>query len=366
MCSSDLQLSELRKADLKDGEEEEIESEIALLKNYDAVYSLIRESTAIIDKDDIASLYDLSRIVDKLSAIQPQYKDLQSALEEHYFQLEELFRSFKKETSDMDYEPERLNCLLQRQSDLLAIKRKYGKSLPELIAYRDELSSLVGDNSDLDEEIELSKNMAETARKILIQAGDDLTIIRKSASKRIEKELSNSLDDLLLNCHFEIVFLNSDDDPQFQDNGLDQIDFLIETNVGEGKKSLHKVVSGGEASRLMLAFKELYVKANKTPTVIFDEIDSGLSGEAAMAVAEKIKEISSFAQVLSITHLPQVASKSDHALHVEKKVEKGRTSTSVRRLSLEEKILDVAYLISGGKVTSKQLEYARELVLGEK
>ena len=141
--------------------------------------------------------------------------------------------------------------------------------------------------------------------------------------------------------------------------------FLIETNVGEGLKSLSKVVSGGEASRIMLAFKAVFIKANKVATVIFDEIDTGLSGEAAQAVARKIKEISLLSQVLAITHMPQVAALSDHHILISKAVKDGRTSTSVKELGLEEKIHEVAYLISGGKVTQKQLEYAREIVLNQ-
>ena len=148
--------------------------------------------------------------------------------------------------------------------------------------------------------------------------------------------------------------------------GIDTVDFLIETNVGEGLKSLSKVVSGGEASRIMLAFKVIFVKANKVATVIFDEIDTGLSGEAASAVAHKIREVSLSSQVLAITHMPQVAALSDHHILITKEVVAGRTSTKVRELTLEEKIREVAYLISGGKVTEKQLEYAREIILSPK
>ena len=164
---------------------------------------------------------------------------------------------------------------------------------------------------------------------------------------------------------FEISFAKpiQKDDSSLFENGIDAIDFLIETNEGEGLKSLSKVLSGGEASRIMLAFKALLVRAHKIPTVVFDEIDTGLSGLAAEAVAKKIYEISRYSQVLAITHMPQVASLSDHHILVSKEVKGGRTFASVRSLSLEEKIKEVATLISGGKVTEKQLEYAKEMVL---
>jgi DNA repair protein RecN (Recombination protein N) len=141
---------------------------------------------------------------------------------------------------------------------------------------------------------------------------------------------------------------------------------LIETNVGEGLKSLSKIISGGEASRIMLAFKAVFIKANKISTVIFDEIDTGISGETAQAVARKIHEISLSSQVIAITHMPQVASLSDHHILISKEVKANRTYAHMKELTLDEKIKQVAYLISGGNITEKQLEYAKEMVLSKR
>jgi DNA repair protein RecN (Recombination protein N) len=151
-----------------------------------------------------------------------------------------------------------------------------------------------------------------------------------------------------------------------KEDGLDTLDFLIETNVGEGLKSLSKVISGGEASRIMLSFKAVFIKANKISTVIFDEIDTGISGLTAEAMAKKIQEISLSSQVIAITHMPQVASLSDHHILISKEVKGQRTYAHMKELSLDEKIQQVAYLISGGKVTEKQLEYAKEMVLSKR
>ncbi len=201
---------------------------------------------------------------------------------------------------------------------------------------------------------------------LTLEKGKELSKVRQSLSNRIEKELERSLNDLLLKARFKIMFApnEKEDDSIFLDNGLDKIDFLIETNVGEGLKSLSKIISGGEASRIMLAFKSLFIKTNKVPTVIFDEIDTGISGETAQAVARKIKEISLSTQVISITHMPQVASLSDHHILISKIIKDGRTYAKMKELNLEEKIKQVAYLISGDKITSSQLEYAKEMVLG--
>lgn len=151
----------------------------------------------------------------------------------------------------------------------------------------------------------------------------------------------------------------------FKDDGIDEVEFMIETNIGEGLKPLAKIVSGGEMSRIMLAIKALFIKSQKISTVIFDEVDTGISGEIASKVARKIKEISLSSQVISITHLPQVASLSNHHLKISKQVKDGRTYTSIKKLSLDEKIYEVASMISGGKVTNNQLEYAKEMIMNQ-
>ena len=150
---------------------------------------------------------------------------------------------------------------------------------------------------------------------------------------------------------------------QPNESGIDEIEVYIETNIGEGLKPLSKVVSGGEMSRIMLAFKLLYIKSSKVSTVIFDEVDTGISGEIARKVALKIKHLSLTTQVISITHLPQVASLSNHHIKISKNVVKGRTYTTIKELTLDEKIYEIASMISGGKVTESQLEYAKEMVL---
>jgi ATPase involved in DNA repair len=206
----------------------------------------------------------------------------------------------------------------------------------------------------------------DQAFALCLEKGNELTMVRKKIAKNIEKELERSLSDLLLKAHFQVAFLpNNPDagDAILQEDGLDSVDFLIETNVGEGLKSLSKVISGGEASRIMLAFKALFIKANKISTVIFDEIDTGISGETAQAVARKIREISLSSQVIAITHMPQVASLSDHHILISKEVKGQRTYAHMKELTLEEKIRQVAYLISGGQITEKQLEYAQEMVM---
>ena len=361
------QYKELQDAGLRLGEEEEIQSEVELLKNYDSVYSLFEQADGLIRSNFLEQLYDLHKVLEKLSFFQSKYEEQSKLLEDRYYELENTFRDLGKDFKSLDYDPERLNALLQRQSDLAGLKRKYRKDIPELIAYRDELHNALGKEGALDEEIELAKKKKDELLHACFEKGEELSFLRKSLACTIEKELVQSLKELLIDADFRIDFAPiQENEATLYPNGIDAVDFRIQTNVGEGLKSLSKTVSGGEASRIMLAFKCLFVKANKISTVVFDEIDSGLSGDAAMAVGNKIRELSLFAQVIAITHMPQVAAKSDHAIRVEKKVEAGRTTTRIEPLSLEEKIKEVAFLISGGEITDKQLAYAKEIVLGEK
>lgn len=359
------QYGELKAADLKEGEEEEISSEISLLRNYDKIYSLVQETNEIINGSFMDDLYRLSDNLSKLANYQKQYEESHEKIDERYYEIEDVLNNLKKEFRSLDYDPNRLNDLEQRDSDLSSLQRKYKKSIPELIAYRDELETILGKNSSFEDSIAEKKEEMLQSLKETISKAKELTLIRSRNAKSIEKELTHSLKDLLLNVRFQILFKETkEDETSLKENGIDDVDFLIETNIGEGLKPLSKVISGGEASRIMLAFKALFIKANRIPTVIFDEIDTGISGETAQAVARKIKEISLSTQVISITHMPQVASLSDHPILISKTVKDGRTYSNVKELSLEEKIRQIAYLISGGKVTEKQLEYAKEMVLG--
>ena len=362
------QYNELKNMNLKDGEEEEIASELSLLKNYDKVYSLQIEARELINGDFLDKFYELNKTLEKLSTYQSQFEEKQKQLDDRYYEINDMLSDIKKGFQDIDYDPSRLDELEQRDSDISELKRKYKKNYKELIEYRDELSLSLGENSSLEDELNNKKKEKDDLFKAVLAKGKELSLIRQKISKTIEKELENSLSDLLLKAKFQIIFapIKENDDTCLLDSGIDNVDFYIETNVGEGLKSLSKVISGGEASRIMLAFKALFVKANKVPTIIFDEIDTGISGETAQAVARKIHEISLSSQVIAITHMPQVASLSDHHILIEKSIKENRTYVTIKELSLDGKIRQVAYLISGGKITDRQLEYAKEMVLSKR
>ena len=364
------ELDELKKADLVENEEDDIKEEISLLTHYDKIFSLLEEADSLVRSDFLDKLYELTNIYDKLSDYQKNYDITKGKLNDHYYELEDLFNDIKKEHSRLDYDPNRLNTLQERLHLLEGLKKKYKKTIPELIEHQKELEALLLNEEDFKASLEEAHKDMMDAYVSAFNAGSDLSKIRKEIAKSIKNELEKNMADLSLQAKFEVAFNEAKKEEDYQGNifkqdGIDEVDFLIETNIGEGMKPLAKIISGGEASRIMLALKALFIKSQKISTVIFDEIDTGISGEIARKMAMKIYEISLTTQVIAITHLPQVAAFGTHHLKISKSVSKGRTFTDIKELSLEEKIYEIASLISGGKVTDKQLEYAKELIFNK-
>ena len=364
-------LNELKALCLQPNEEEDIKEKISFLKNYDKIYSLIKESEEIIDKDSLSDIYTVKDNISKLATYQNEYKELEERLNNAYYELEDIYSSINKKGRYFDYDPKELESLEERLSSINSLKKKHHKSFNELIDYQIELENILSHQEDFDDLLKEEKETLSNLYKSTYALGLDLSSVRSSIGKSIDKDTEKHLLDLGLKSVFEVrinksPLPNDIDLSIFKDNGIDDIDFYIETNIGEGLKPLNKIVSGGEVSRIMLAFKALMIKSSKVETVIFDEIDTGISGEIANKVAHKIYEISLSTQVISITHLPQVAALSKNHVKISKDIRNNRTYTSIKYLNLEEKIYEIASLISNDKVSQKQLEYAKEMVLTSK
>ena len=362
---------EIKALSLKENEEEEINSEISLLENYDKIYSLLMESKELMDGDALNNIYTIKENVSKLSEYQNEYQDYIERLNNAYYELEDMFEEIKKKADYLNYDPEHLDALIERSHAINALKKKYNKTFDELRAYEDELNELLKYKEDYSILLKEEKDKLQAAYDEAYVRAMDLHKVREDIGLSITKDLEKTLSELALTCRFNVAVNGKEKDENldisiFNETGIDAIEFFIETNIGEGLKPLAKVVSGGELSRIMLAIKLLYVKAQKIGTIIFDEIDTGISGDVASKVAKKIKELAYSHQVITITHLPQVASLSDHHIRIAKKVVNNRTYTTIKELSLDEKIYEIASLISSGKVTDKQLEYAKEMVMERK
>ena len=362
---------EINALQLNEGDEQAIEARIAILSNYDKIYALSMENKELADGSSLEDIYHIKDNIDDLQKYDVEYQEINKRLNDAYYELEDIYSEIKRKADNLDYDPAELDSLIEKSHAISTLKKKYNKSFDELIAYAQELKELLKNKEDhqvlLNEEKEkLVALFNETYEKAF-----DVHKVRENIAIKIAKEIEKSLAELGLTCRFDVV-VNAKEKGNdismdlFSEDGIDSVDFNIETNIGEGMKPLAKVVSGGELSRVMLAIKMLYVKSHKIGTIIFDEIDTGISGEIANKVAKKIKELSYSHQVITITHLPQVASLSDHHIRISKNVVGKRTFASAKELTLEEKIYEIASLISAGKVTDKQLEYAKELVLQDK
>lgn len=361
-------LKELTDADLKENEEDELQNKIDYLKNYDKIYNILEETNSLIHEDFLDKLYEVKENVLSLSKYIKEYSKTYSTLNDYYYEIENIFDEIKKDYRNLDYNPNELNNYESRLNDLDNLKKKYKMSLNELISYANSLKEMLNIDENYDDLIKELKNEVKASYDSTYEKGLELSKIRKEIAKSIEKELEKNMLDLSLKARFNVLVNTSKKEEDlsgliFNNNGIDEIEFLIETNIGEGLKSLSKTISGGETSRIMLALKALLIKSEKISTVIFDEIDTGISGEIARKVAEKIYEISLSTQVIAITHLPQVASFSNNSLKISKQVKNGRTYTNIKELSLDEKIYEIASMISGGKVTENQIEYAKEMVM---
>ena len=362
---------EINALQLNEGEEQTIEARIALLSNYDKIYALSMENKELANGSSLEDIYRIKENISSLEKYDLDYQDYSKRLNEAYYEIEDIYSEIKRKADNLDYDPNELDNLIEKSRAINSLKKKYGKTCDELIKYAEELKELLKNKDDQEILLKEEKEKLLIAYNETYQRAMDVHKIRTDIAIKIAKDIEKSLGELGLNCRFivEVIAKNKPNEVSmdlFNNDGMDTVEFNIETNLGEGLKPLAKVVSGGELSRVMLAIKMLYVKTHHIETIIFDEIDTGISGEIASKVAKKIKELSYAHQVITITHLPQVACLSDHHIRINKNVIGKRTYASAKELNLEEKIYEIASLISSGKVTEKQLEYAKELVMQDK
>jgi DNA repair protein RecN (Recombination protein N) len=362
----EFQLSELAKANLVPEEDVELEKERTQLLNYERIYKGVM--------DAYNALYGEQKGIEWLSVAKQSLEEINSydeyiatkseALSNHYFMLEDLTFELSNFIESLEYNPDRLNEIEGRLSEISRLKKKYGSSVAEMIDYmgliEEEIEQIRNKDSHLQK---LAKEMEELYEDAYLEA-KQLHDIRKNAAKSLIREVQDELKDLYLEkASFSVQFLpeNPNNEVILHRNGFDQIRFLISTNLGEPLKEINKVASGGELSRIMLVLKKLFANHQGVTSVIFDEVDTGVSGRVAQAIAEKIFQISKDSQVLCITHLPQVAAMADTHLFIEKKEMKNRTTTHVLDLNELQQINELSRMMTGTKLTDTAVEHAKEL-----
>lgn len=359
------QKDELEKANLKPEETKELNDTILTLKNQkEIVESLNASYESVKGISDENILYKAIKNLDNIKKYSPTYVNLLARLNSTYYELEDIKDElFNQLNSLYDYKIDELEILENRYHFLLDLKKKYNKNIEELIDYLDELEDeiLKVENYDLFLE-KLEKNKDKAFNKAY-NKGLELRKKRKEIAKVLEKEFTEVLSRLaIMYVDFKVSFEEASS-KTLKEDGIDEVEFLISLNEGEPLKPFYKVASGGELSRSMLALKILYGKIHNLSLMVFDEIDLGISGDAASKVAEELYNLSKERQIITITHLPQVAAKAEEHYNIEKKVVHKRTTTVINKLTYDERIYHLAYMLSGKNLTDGAISHAKSLLL---
>ena len=352
------QLHEIEEADLKEDEEEELEEKRKLMLASEKIASNLQEAQNEIDNHSIDGLNNAIRALEKIEQYNNVYAEIVTRLKSSYYEIQEVARDLSVE--EVSFDEEEQNKVEQRLDFIQSLKRKYGNSIQQILQYKCEVEKEIFEITNLESYItELKEKALELENKLLVLA-KKLNEIRLKYAQELSKEITKELKELeMQNAEFEVA-VKSIEQNKFNSNGLDKVEFLISTNRGDEKKSLIKIASGGEMSRVMLAIKTVLADVDQTPILVFDEIDTGISGIAANSTGEKMKKIAKTHQVICITHLATIAAKGDFNYYIYKSNEGNFTKTHVNQLTEEQTIHEIAR-ISNGEITETSLKNAREM-----
>ena len=362
----EFQMNELEQANLSPNEDELLEEERKSLANFERIHTALHDAYNALygEQKGLEWLNQAQLALQNNSNYDSFIDEKAEEMSNHYFILEELTYDLRNQMDNLQFNPERLNEIESRLDEINRLKKKYGSTVNEILEYMAKIEEEIEQITNKDSHLSvLQKQMEETEKDALLEA-THLHDIRKQAADSLTKDIYRELKGLYLEkAAFSIAF---DDDkagvPKLHKNGFDHIRFLISTNPGEPLKELTKVASGGELSRIMLALKKIFSKHQGVTSVIFDEVDTGVSGRVAQSIAEKIFRISKDSQVLCITHLPQVAAMADTHKFIKKNEKNKRTSTSVKELSENEQVEELSRMITGTKLTETAKIHAKEML----
>ncbi len=361
------QINDIRQAQLKSGEEDELNEEKRRLVNFEKIFQALKNSLESLNGEN-RGLDWVRRAATSLESIQGvdgKLKQSAEQISDCYYTLSETVSTMRDNLERMEYDPRRLDEIEGRLNTIYLLKRKYGTTIGEILSYYEKISREYNDLTHRDEKYEGLSRAFRSQMDKLRTAALALSAERKKTIVRLNRSVNRELKDLYMEHAVFDAELNYPDDLEsfasYGPSGIDNVEFYITTNPGEPAKPLAKIASGGELSRIMLAIKSNFRKVMGISTMIFDEIDTGVSGKVAQAMAEKIFSLSKSSQVLCITHLPQVAAMADQHLHIAKQVTGNRTNTQVKTLNEEEKICEIGRMLSGAKMTELSKRHAREM-----
>ena len=370
------QVSDIESAQLKEDEEKKLEEERAVLANFERLASAVKEARSLLYEDELACIERLCRAAKALksaSAIDGKLDSLQAELAGAEIVVGEVGRSLGSYLDSLEFSPSRLDEIESRLNLINRMKKKYGREVAEIVDFGNELKSKLSSvESGSEREAELRAKIHEKTKE-LTEAALLLTQRRLVAAKKLERDVEKELASLgMKGTKFVVEMELRDDEPydielegkrtRVSPQGPGEVQFLISPNVGEDLRPLVRIASGGEVSRIMLALKTVLVQADTVDVMVFDEIDVGIGGKIARVVGEKLKALSRAKQIICITHIPMIACLGDTHFFVSKEVEAGRTYASARVLSRGERVVEVARMLAGDKVSETTLKQAREML----
>ena len=354
------QLKEIEQASLKENEDSELEEQRKIMLNSEKIVENLSIADTTLSEQVIDGINTAIRALEKIENIDEKYSQKLTELKNSYYEIQELSRDICEDKQEVYFDDEEIDKVEERLDIIHSLKRKYGNSITEIIKYKEELEKEIYEIENVDEiNNKLKKELKQIEEK-MEELSCKMNKIRIKNAKELSEKINMELQDLEMknakfNCKVEF-----NENNEFNKNGLDDVEFLIATNIGEEEKSLIKIASGGEMSRIMLAIKSVLANVDKVPVLIFDEIDTGISGKAAKAVATKMKKIAQNHQILCITHLASIAAKGDYNYYISKEVDEGKTRTKVEKLNEEKTIREIARIASGD-INDISIEHAKQL-----
>ncbi len=353
------QTEEIEEAKLKENEEEALEEKRKLFLNSEKIVENLNEADSLLSENTIDSLSMAIRALEKIEDIDKKYEKASNSLKSSYYELQELARDISNYKEDVYFDGEERNQIEERLDIIYSLKRKYGNSIKEILAYNEQIKEEINHIENLEEYNNKLKAELKKIEKSMNMIGKKINLIRTQYASKLSDNINQELIDLEMKnakINVKVEYIEN----EFFKTGKDIVKFYITTNLGEDEKELSKIASGGEMSRTMLAIKKVLADTDSIPVLVFDEIDTGISGKAANAVATKLKAIANKHQVMCISHLPNIAAIADYNYFISKNVKEDRTKTQIKLLKENEVIEEIAR-ISSGEINEVTLKYAYEL-----
>ena len=359
----EFQLNEINSLELKENEDNELEEEYKILFNAGKINEKLKETSQFLKEGEFSILTALGRAkrnLEQLSDLSESYNELYEKIESVLYEVEEISYSVDNFAGDVEIDDKKLEKIVERIDNINKLKLKYGSTIAEILEYRDKIEKDLSLVNFENEELENLKTEKNKHVGQYFQDSEKLSEIRMKIAENLQNTVDVQLDDLNMeNAKFKVEIRKTQ---EITMHGIDNAEFMIATNVGETFKPLAKIASGGEISRIMLALKTVFSAVDNISVLIFDEIDTGISGETVRRVAEKLRELSRNTQIICVTHSPQIAGRAQQQFFIKKEIENNFTETKVHELNTEERIREIARIISGDNITEASINHAKEIM----